>query len=195
MAVDIDGATEGAGAREVAMYLVMIPMPSGKAVAQGAHAALGAYETAVAAGGGEALESWRGMQTKIALRAPSGESLVKLREKLAQRGVPCCLVRDAGLTVFREPTITALGVGPVLRSDVPELRKFQVYRAARPDLGLPPDIAGLVAAAYRDDPEEAARRMLAHAGLGGDADEAVKGRLLTLFTALARQLQAERAGA
>ncbi len=193
MAADIDGSNGGAGTREVAMYLVLIAMPAGKAAAQAAHAALGAYEAAAAANRPEVLAAWREMQTKIALRAPSGNVLMRLRETLSGRGVPCCLVRDAGLTVFKEPTLTALGVGPVPRSEVPELRKFQVYRAARPDLGLPADLAGLVAAAYRDDPGEAARRVLAYAGC--DLPDPARMRLLEGVAALVRQLQAERAGA
>lgn len=109
-------------------------MGKGKQVAQGAHAALGAYKVALrggAGGGGEWqewLEDWEGCGCpKIALKAPSSSSsstgsassgateergLLALARQAREAGLPYYSVRDAGHTQVQAGTVTCLAIGP-----------------------------------------------------------------------------------
>lgn len=93
--------------------------------------------------------------------------------------------------MFERPTVTALGIGPVDRDEVPELRRLQVYRKSRPDLGLSRDLAALVALAYAGDADGRADKAVAYASDGdGGLDER---KVREVLAAFARQLAAERA--
>lgn len=90
-------------------------MRKGKMIAQGSHASLGAY----LASSKEARQTWMSEgQTKIAVGVNSEEELIAVYNKLDRAGLNPTLIRDAGHTEFKEPTLTAVGVGPVLSEDV-----------------------------------------------------------------------------
>lgn len=55
--------------------------------------------------------------TKIVLRVESEEELISIYEKALSKGVNCKLIKDSGDTVFKESTITCLGIGPA-NSDI-----------------------------------------------------------------------------
>jgi len=59
--------------------------------------------------------------TKIALSAKDEEELLDIYEKAKKAGLPCCLIEDAGLTEFSEPTNTAVGIGPALADDIDKI--------------------------------------------------------------------------
>lgn len=84
-------------------------MRKGKMVAQGSHASLGAYletESSI-------LEEWyTNKQTKICVSVDSESELVKIYINARMAKLPCVLIEDAGLTEFKEPTLTAVGIGP-----------------------------------------------------------------------------------
>ncbi len=89
-----------------------LKMGRGKTCAQVAHASLGAAEVAM-----RRAEEWyrewkRAGEKKVVLR---GESLRQLQEVYARAsamGLPCFIVRDAGLTQLPPGTVTAVAVGP-----------------------------------------------------------------------------------
>lgn len=61
----------------------------------------------------KAMEEWiEGRFTKIVVSCESEKELFDLKRKADEAGVPNALIQDAGLTEFKEPTYTALGVGP-----------------------------------------------------------------------------------
>ena len=84
-------------------------MRLGKSIAQGAHASLMAYRRT------SLLKRIKWLltgQTKIVVRADSEEQLLHLYQGAQDAGLTCVLVKDAGRTEFKEPTFTALGIGP-----------------------------------------------------------------------------------
>ena len=86
-----------------------LKLPKGKLAAQVAHAAVGAYLEA----GRKAQQAWlnEGMP-KVVLRGESTGELITLQAGADERGIPTCLIEDAGRTVVPEGTITCLGLGP-----------------------------------------------------------------------------------
>lgn len=86
-----------------------LKLPKGKLAAQVAHAAVGAFLEAPHPDQERWLEE--GMP-KVVLSAPGSADLLALEAQAAQRGIPACLVEDAGRTVIPAGTITCLGLGP-----------------------------------------------------------------------------------
>lgn len=99
----------------------------GKLAAQVAHASLGAilssaYETKNENGSlspsltiplDGPLSHWLTEKfTKIVLKCDSEEELLALAKQCEDEGIRHALIRDAGHTVFDEPTYTCLGIGP-----------------------------------------------------------------------------------
>lgn len=97
------------GMKQVIVLRKDLNMRKGKMVAQGSHACLYAYlETPEAQ-----RVAWFGQQqTKICVGVDSEAELVEVYNQAKAAGLPCVLIRDAGLTEFKEPTLTAVGIGP-----------------------------------------------------------------------------------
>lgn len=106
---------------------------TGKYISQGAHASLKAIldlmsnEDATRTHKnlilnceiGSALEDWiNGIFTKITVYVNSEAELLEVYNKAKDRGLICALITDAGLTEFKEPTITCCAIGPVWSSDL-----------------------------------------------------------------------------
>jgi PTH2 family peptidyl-tRNA hydrolase len=103
-----------------------LKMPSGKLAAQAAHASLGAFldgsrtkSDVLSIYLDEYRNSWLNKEfTKICLMVNSEEELLKIKTELDQMNssgsyaIPNALIKDAGHTVFKEPTLTCLGIGP-----------------------------------------------------------------------------------
>lgn len=102
-------------------------MPKGKAIAQGALAAMArltrgeGVEIRQRPDGGKELvvqldphlEAWvKGMFKKVVLFVRTGEELLELHQAAQAAGLRSSLILDAGLTVFKEPTHTFLAIGP-----------------------------------------------------------------------------------
>lgn len=89
-------------------------MRKGKMIAQGAHASMKviieAQNKARVTG---AMREWlEGRFTKIVVSVSSEQELRDIHLKAKCAGLPCSLVQDAGLTEFKEPTFTAVAIGP-----------------------------------------------------------------------------------
>jgi len=93
-------------------------MSTGKAVVQGAHASVLASEK-VRRLMPSVWHAWFNEgQRKIACKVASEDDLLAIKAKAEKSGIPAALVRDAGLTELEPGTITALGLGPTLESDM-----------------------------------------------------------------------------
>lgn len=94
-------------------------MRKGKMVAQGAHASMKATLENI---DHPSVKAWlQGAFTKIAVSVTSEEELMQVYENAREKGLVCSLILDAGRTEFKEPTYTAVGVGPAKRKDVDEV--------------------------------------------------------------------------
>lgn len=109
-------------------------MRRGKEIAQGAHASLKAIlehknikwhsmnegdELVLLVHHGSALANWiLGRFTKVCVRVDSEEELLQVHRDAEDAGLPCSLIKDAGLTEFNEPTFTAVAVGPAWEDKV-----------------------------------------------------------------------------
>jgi len=100
-----------------------LSMSRGKMVAQGSHASLMSYFEA-ARKDRKVAEAWIAEgEKKIVLKSGSEEDLKKLHAAFKFKGIPSTLVTDAGLTEVPPGTITALGVGPWMGTEIDRFTK------------------------------------------------------------------------
>ncbi len=88
----------------------------GKLIAQGAHAAIGAFRIAPL----QYVIDWeKDGCTKICVHVPDESALLELSAAVSMAGLPAYLVQDAGRTEFHgEATYTALGIGPAPAEEI-----------------------------------------------------------------------------
>ena len=107
--------------KQVLVIRTDLKMSRGKMAVQTAHAAVSSAEEARK----HSPTSWRKWlwegQKKVAVKVPSENELVVLREKAERAGIPTYLVRDRGLTELPPGTITALGIGPASTKTVDKI--------------------------------------------------------------------------
>lgn len=100
-------------------------MGPGKAAVQAAHASVEALFTAIESGNRKwklwVYEWRREGQKKVALRVNSFAELIEIYNKCRNMGLPCSIIRDAGLTQLPPGTATAVGVGPAPEDLVDEI--------------------------------------------------------------------------
>lgn len=110
---------------------------TGKLIAQACHASMkvildmmeedikeGSVDLYVNVKSGSALKNWlTGTFTKICLSTNSEESLLNLYHEAEYAGLPCALIKDAGLTEFSEPTFTCIAIGPAWSEDIDAITK------------------------------------------------------------------------
>lgn len=120
-------------------------MRKGKMVAQGAHASMkvildmmtgqGGFKYITSQGmkgeitksliyeGGTAINDWlSGLFTKVCVSVDSEEELISIYDKAKEKGIPCSIIEDAGLTEFNGiPTKTAVAIGPAWSNEVDEI--------------------------------------------------------------------------
>jgi len=103
-----------------------LKMRKGKLAGQVAHASLkvfsdrirkyynaGEYGWHVDVNVTDEMKKWlEGKFTKIVLGCETESDIFDLEEKAKNNNIPCAVVRDAGDTVFNEPTITCIAIGP-----------------------------------------------------------------------------------
>lgn len=106
-------------------------MSTGKVASQASHAAV---QTSLACldKDPDRFRDYQGEEfgTKVCLAAPHETKLHELWHLAKERNIPCALIEDSGHKAFfnGEPVITALGIGPVRRDEVPELRHLSLMR-------------------------------------------------------------------
>jgi len=95
-----------------------LEMSKGKLAAQAAHASLMSFFEAEKANK-EIAQKWLDSgEKKIVLKASGEDVLKKLYAAFQYKKVPAALVTDAGLTELPPGTVTALGIGPWLSSEI-----------------------------------------------------------------------------
>lgn len=112
------------------LFRTDLEMPLGKALAQAGHAYVGALFSAPR----EVAEVYMAnSQQKITKKAKNLKTIERAAEECQRAGIPCYVVRDAGRTVFPEPTVTCIGIGPVMRAQLPKfVEKLQLLEDLPP---------------------------------------------------------------
>lgn len=96
-------------------------MRKGKMVVQGAHASIGAIKN-MSLMNRRVVSEWKKEgSTKICVGVESEQELLVLAQSAIIADVPYYVVMDAGRTEFKEPTITALAIGPAKAEDVDKI--------------------------------------------------------------------------
>ena len=105
--------------REMKQVIVIrsdLPLSGGKAVAQGAHASMGAYFDSLDRWGefaDDRIAPWKEEgRAKICLCVDSEQELLALAAACEEQNIGHYLVQDAGRTEVDPGTPTALGIGP-----------------------------------------------------------------------------------
>ena len=97
-------------------------MRKGKMVAQGSHASLKSFHHAMVAAGKDEnsvpVQWFNGLSKKICVGVDSEQELLMAHAAAEAASLPCALIKDAGLTEFKEETYTAVAIGPALSSDI-----------------------------------------------------------------------------
>jgi peptidyl-tRNA hydrolase len=102
-------------------------MSAGKTASQAGHAYLGAFLKASPERQSE-YHSDGGIGTKICLECSNLEALIKAFNQAQSLGLPCTFIEDSGNnTCFNGvTTATAVGIGPIAKSEAPFLKRFQL---------------------------------------------------------------------
>ena len=95
-----------------------LKMPKGKLSAMVAHASV----EAVLKSNKSIVDAWKkeGMK-KIILKCPSESELFAFQKKAQAKKLVTALIKDAGRTFFKEPTITTLAIGPDEESKIDQI--------------------------------------------------------------------------
>lgn len=108
--------------KQVIVLRTDLNMRKGKMAAQASHASMKVFFDLCVpypAGGGiyvpltTEMRQWvHGIFTKIVVGCDSEEELEGLFQQAKENNIPCAMVVDAGRTEFKEPTKTAIAIGP-----------------------------------------------------------------------------------
>ena len=117
--------------RELRMYLIVrgdIEIPAGKLAGQAGHGFATAMMLHLNKYPDEVNTYYIQNQTKIVLRCKNLDALLRAKNEVLNAELTHFLVTDAAHTVFAEPTITCMAIGPCYREDLPKfISKMQLY--------------------------------------------------------------------
>lgn len=102
--------------KQVIVLRTDLNMRKGKMVAQGAHASIGAFLLTPQ----QDIDSWRNgfNGVKICVGVDSEQELTDIYHSGKMAGLPAYLVLDIGKTEFKEPTYTAVAIGPAKAEEI-----------------------------------------------------------------------------
>lgn len=110
--------------KQVIIIRTDLNMRKGKMIAQGAHASLTACLHRKGSSNLKAFETWlTDGQTKIVVGIDSEEGLKLLYEQAKNVGLNCSYIVDAGKTEFKQPTPTAVCIGPNLNTEIDKITR------------------------------------------------------------------------
>ena len=95
--------------KQVILVIMDLKIPLGKLCVQCSHASV----ASVLKTNKKKLEKWidEGMMKAI-LKVKDLDELLKYKEEAEKNKLVCALITDSGKTVFKEPTVTCLAIGP-----------------------------------------------------------------------------------
>ncbi len=95
--------------KQVILVRMDLKIPKGKLVVQCAHASV----AAALASAKKNVDAWvqEGMM-KAVLKVKNLDDLLHYQQQAEKASLTCVLITDAGKTVFKEATVTCLGIGP-----------------------------------------------------------------------------------
>jgi|TARA_Y100000310_G_scaffold302635_1_gene340179 PTH2 family peptidyl-tRNA hydrolase len=97
-----------------------LKMPIGKLAAQVSHAAV---EAVLKSNKGKVKEWLKSNGKKVVLVVENTKELSKLNTLAKKNKLITALIRDAGRTFFKKPTITCLGIGPDKEEKIDKITK------------------------------------------------------------------------
>jgi len=106
------------GSKMVIIIRADLGLSAGKAVAQGAHAAVECARKARAHKASTVRKWLAEGQRKVVLKVQDLESLKDLKRKAEKRKLTTALIIDAGLTEIPPGTPTALAIGPAAENEI-----------------------------------------------------------------------------
>lgn len=118
-----------------AMYTFIntgLGMSTGKAIAQGQHAAVEAYELSVHTNP-QLVDEWNlgGHYTKLVMESPDSDHLRTVERYLNDRGFQTVVIIDEGRTELQQHAMTALGVEIVDRDDPHTKATFSTFQTLK----------------------------------------------------------------
>lgn len=112
--------------RIAVVFRADLDMPRGKSEVQFGHAVAALM---IAADQDTVAAYMAGSQLKLSMEADDEAAIDAIQRRAALRGVPCVKVSDAGRTVFGEPTVTCIGLGPMNKTNCNALTRNARMRA------------------------------------------------------------------
>lgn len=119
------------------MYIVVrkdLDMPPGKMAAQVGHAVgrlLLWHTSEWSMHRGDILDQYfdvtKGNEAKVVLGCQDEKELMELKDLASTHKIPITVVKDAAHTVFKEPTVTCLGIGPVTVEEEVYFKHLKLY--------------------------------------------------------------------
>jgi peptidyl-tRNA hydrolase len=104
-------------------------MNTGKIASQAGHAYVNSFLTASK----EVQDEYQsdGIGTKVCLECSNIGKLAEAHASAQKLGLPCVMIQDTGSSVHcfnGMPTYTAVGIGPIIKSQAPFLKKFHLLK-------------------------------------------------------------------
>jgi PTH2 family peptidyl-tRNA hydrolase len=107
--------------KQVILVRTDLKMGTGKKCAQSCHASVSASDL-VRIQDKSAWKNWKNSgQKKVVLKIHSMEQLNELKAEIESKKIPYFIINDAGLTQLTPGTITAVGIGPVLSTEIDKI--------------------------------------------------------------------------
>ena len=105
--------------KQVILIRTDLKMSTGKKCAQACHASVSASDlTRTHTQTKVAWKKWKNSGQKKVVLKVNKEIMEQIYKKVLKNKIPCFLVKDAGLTQLEPGTMTALGIGPALSTEI-----------------------------------------------------------------------------
>lgn len=98
-------------------------MRKGKMIAQGAHASMKVFlDRPISFMTKPPISEWlSGSFTKIVVYVNSEDELLDIYNIAVKNDIPTAIIKDAGKTEFKEPTYTAIAIGPYWNTEIDKI--------------------------------------------------------------------------
>lgn len=116
---------------ELRIYCLMrtdIEIPIGKMMAQSGHAFASIVNINMLQNNSNITYYMNHDQPKIVLKCKNLHYLERAKQECDDKKICNALIIDAGRTVFKEPTVTCLGIGPISFNNLPKfIQRMQLF--------------------------------------------------------------------